>query len=403
MVMKKILIVGGGIRQVQLLEAAKALGYTVVLCDMTAECPGYKYADIYHPASTMDYGALLKVAKQEDVDGIITNSEPAMPIVTRIANDLGLMGNSEDGINILMSKSRFRDLQKQVGVYYPKHFVAFSLKEVFERLPKLTYPIIIKPCECSGSRGSRKIEHYNKQVIEEVFTDCKKYSRNNMVAVEEYVEMPSLTTIEGDIFLYNGEILWDGLFYTTRATWAPMVPMTYTAPLFLEKEKFGKLKDTLSKLFKAAGVQFGEYNIEGYFNKKGEFFVIEINVRQGGHEIPLLIYDYSGIDLCKLLVSTAVKDTSYWDYVTNYERQYRYAIKQTTFSPEAGRYAGLFIDDSIKKYVTRTLEYLKEGDNVEKCVDGTSLVAIVDLVFPNFEEQHNCYEKINDLIKIRIQ
>ena len=401
--MKKILIVGGGIRQVQLLEAAKALGYTVVLCDMTTECQGYKFADIYHPASTMDYEALLDVAKKEKVDGIITNSEPAMPIVTRIANELGLVGNIEDGINILMSKSRFRDLQRQVGVYCPAHFVTTSLDEVYQRLPELTYPIIIKPCECSGSRGSRKIEQYNEKIIEEVFTDCKSYSRNRMVAVEEYVEMPSLTTIEGDIFLYEGEILWDGLFYTTRAAWAPMVPMTYTAPLFLEKEKFDKLKDTLSKLFKAAGVQFGEYNIEGYFNKKGDFFVIEINVRQGGHEIPLLVNDFSGIDLCKLLVSTAVRDTDYWEYVKNYERHYRYAIKQTTFSQEAGKYAGLYIDESIKQYVTRTLEYLKEGDAVEKCVDGTSLVAIVDLIFPTFDEQLACYERINDLIRIKVK
>lgn len=400
--MKKILIVGGGIRQVQLLEAAKALGYTVVLCDMTTECPGYKFADIYHPASTMDYDALLKVAKQENIDGIITNSEPAMPIVTRIANELGLVSNSEDGINILMSKTRFRDLQKEVGVYCPTHFVASSLSEIIAQLPKLNYPIIIKPCESSGSRGSRRIECYDKQLIEKVFFDCKKYSRNDKVAVEEFVEMPSLTTIEGDIFLYNGELLWDGLFYTTRASWAPMVPMTYTAPLFLEEEKFEKLKDTLSRIFKAAGVGFGEYNIEGYFNQNGDFFVIEINVRQGGHEIPLLIYDYSGIDLCKLLVSTAVRDTTYWDYLKTYKRQYRYAIKQTTFSSESGKYAGLFIDESVAKYVTRTLEYLKIGDEVEKCVDGTSLVAIVDLIFPTFEEQLKYYEKINDLIRIKV-
>ena len=401
--MKKILIVGGGIRQVQLLDAAKKLNYHVVLCDMTTECPGYKYADTYHAASTMDYEALLDVAKKENVDGIITNSEPAMPIVTRIANELELVGNSEDGINILMSKSRFRDLQRQVGVYCPAHFATSSLDEVYQRLPELNYPIIIKPCECSGSRGSRKIEQYDEKIIEEVFTDCKRYSRNNMVAVEEYVEMPSLTTIEGDIFLYEGEILWDGLFYTTRAAWAPMVPMTYTAPLFLEKEKFDKLRDTLSRLFKAAGVQFGEYNIEGYFNNNGDFFVIEINVRQGGHEIPLLVYDFSGIDLCKLLVSTAVRDTEYWEYVKNYKRHYRYAIKQTTFSQEAGKFAGLYIDESIKQYVTRTLEYLKEGDLVEKCVDGTSLVAIVDLIFPTFDEQLACYERINDLIRIKVK
>lgn len=401
--MPKILIVGGGIRQVQLLEAAKKLDYFVVLCDMTTECPGYQLADRFYAASTLDYEALLEVAVKESVDGIITNSEPAMPVVTRLTNELGLVGNPVDAIDILMSKSRFRDLQQQIGVFCPAHFAASSFPEVIQRLPELTFPIIIKPCESSGSRGVRKIDGFEECVLEEAFANCKKYSRNGMVVVEEFVEMPSLTTIEGDLFLCNGEILWDGLFFTTRASWAPMVPMTYTAPLFLDEGRTEKLKDTLSRLFQSAGAQFGEYNVEGYFNKEGDFFVIEMNVRQGGHEIPLLIKDYSGVDLCKLLVSTAVGDTTYWDSLKSFQRAYQYAIKQTTFSPQSGQYDGLYIDDSITKYVARSLECLKEEDQVEQCVDGTSMAAIVDLFFPSFEEQLSVYERMNDLIRIKVK
>lgn len=401
--MKTILIVGGGIRQVPLIEAAKDLDYRVVLCDMTTECPGYVIADKFFAVSTMDFEGLLNVAKKECVDGIITNSEPATPVVTRIANDLGLVGNSEDSINALISKSRFRDLQKQIGVLCPTYFVASSCSEVLQRLPELTFPIAIKPCECSASRGVRKLDSFNESILEKLFLDCKKYSRNGMVVLEEYVEMPSLTTIEGDVFLYHGDILWDGLFFTTRASWAPMVPMTYTAPLFLDHGRLDKLKRTLKNIFHAAGVQFGEFNIECYFNEQGELFVIEINARQGGHEIPMLIKEYTGIDLCKLLVSTSVGDTSYWDYLKTYQPEYRYAIKQTTFSAKSGKYTGLDIDESLAKYVTRTNECLKEGDEVEQCVDGTSLVAIVDMVFPTFEEQVNVYERINELIKVKVR
>lgn len=52
-----------------------------------------------------------------------------------------------------------------------------------------------------------------------------------MVSVEEFVEMYSLTTIEGEIFVYGDKILWDGLYSTTRASYAPMVPMSYSMPL----------------------------------------------------------------------------------------------------------------------------------------------------------------------------
>lgn len=396
------MIVGGGAHQVCLLEAAKRSNLSIVLCDMTRNCSGINYADVFYEVSIMDYDSLLEVAKKEHVDGVVTNSEPAMPIVTRISQELGLVGNNCDSINTLISKSRFRDLQKQVGVFSPAHFVASSLTEVLQRLSELSYPVIIKPCESSGSRGVRKIESFDEKLIEKVFSECQNHSRNDMVVVEEYVEMTSLTTIEGDVFIYDGEILWDGLFNTTRASWAPMVPMTYSGPLFIEEKRIGIIKDTLSKLFKSSGVQYGEYNIEGFFNEDDEFFVVEINVRQGGNEIPMLIQDYSSVDLCKLLVSTSVGDSTYWDYLKNHKRQCRYAAKQITYSAESGKYAGLFIDESVAKYVTRTYEYVKVGDTVEKCVDATSHVAIVDLVFPTFEEQITYYDKITDLVRVKV-
>ena len=76
-------------------------------------------------------------------------------------------------------------------------------------------------------------KHFDQLLIESAYDECVKYSRNGQVTIEEFVEMYSLTTIEGEVFLYNDQVLWEGLFSTTRASFAPMVPMTYSIPLIL--------------------------------------------------------------------------------------------------------------------------------------------------------------------------
>ena len=91
--MKKILILGGAEAQVPLIQAAKKEGYYVVLCDWTMTNPGIKYADKHYQVSTLDKDAVLRVAVEEKIDGVISNSEPAMRNVSCIAEELRLRGN----------------------------------------------------------------------------------------------------------------------------------------------------------------------------------------------------------------------------------------------------------------------------------------------------------------------
>ena len=324
-----------------------------------------------------------------------------MPVVAAISEAFKFVGNSSESVRTLMSKNRFRRLQKQLGCFAPNYYEVSTENEMWDIIDKLKYPIIIKPAQCSGSRGSRKIECFDVELIHKVFADCLRYTFNGLVVVEEFVEMPSLTTIEGDVFLHQGKILYNGLFSTTRAKWAPMVPMTYTAPAVISTDQYAKITNTLNKIFKTVGIEHGEYNIEGYFTTNYEFFVIEVNVRQGGHEIPLLIRDFTGIDYSRLLVSTAVGDDSYWNEVKDGSYHTRNIIKQTVFSQYNGNYEGLSIDSKLKDVVYRVVECKHEGEVVQRCVDGTSLVAIVDMEFPSRKEQLDVYDKVNDLVIVK--
>lgn len=399
--MKKIVILGGGINQLPLIKTAKELGYYVVLCDFRDNVEGIGLSDIHYQIDTLNYNEVLDVCSRENPDGIISNSEPAMLNVAAVSETFGFVGNSRESIQTLMSKNRFRSLQKRLGCFTPDYFEVSKENELWDAIDKLKYPIIIKPAQCSGSRGSRRIDRFDRKLILKVYTECLRYTFNGLVVVEEYVEMPSLTTIEGDIFLHHGKILYEGLFSTTRAVWASMVPMTYTAPVVVNSIQKEKIINMLGKVFSGAGVVHGEFNIEGYFNADGEFFIIEINARQGGHEIPLLIKDFTGIDYSRLLVSTSVGDDFYWEEVVGLKPNYRYIIKQTTFSQYDGKYNGLEINPLINHYVYRTIEYKHQGEVVEQCVDGQSLVAIVDMEFQSREEQLRVYDKMNDLIIVK--
>lgn len=386
-----------------LILASKAEGYKVVVVDYAGEnCPAYTIADRFYNVSTQDEDTIFEVAQKEDIDGIISNSEPSMLIVNRIAVKLGLNGNSVEGVKDLMSKSRFRDLQNKVGIYTPIHYEVESTDDAVTVSEKMNYPIIVKPCESSATRGCKVIERFESEVVSEAFLRCQQLSRDKKVAVEEFVEMPSLRTIEGDVFVFGDEILWDGLYYTTRACWAPMVPMTYTAPILMEEKKQNQIKASVSQVLKIAGIRFGEFNMEGFFTKKGEFFIIEINARQGGNFLPDFLQRFTGIDYNRLLVTTCVNDDYYWMSIMATPRSYRYVILNSVYSNKGGIYKGLRFVPSIKDHVRVVKELLLVGDRVEKCVDGTSIVASVMLEFNSMEELYSITPQVIDGIHVEL-
>lgn len=400
--MKKIMILGGSENQLPLIKSSKKLGYYVIVVDSRNDAPGVLLADRHVPINYNDYDAIKHVAVENRIDGIITNSEPVVPIMTKVAEELNLMGNPMEGITTLMSKSKFRTLQQKIGLYCPQNMIVSSVEEIERGLNKFTYPIIIKPCECSGSRGSRKISYYNKDLISKSFQECQEYSRNNMVSVEEFVEMYSLTTIEGEIFVYGDKILWDGLFSTTRASYAPMVPMSYSMPLRLADDRMELIKDTVRRIIEETGIRFGEFNIEGYFTKSYEFFMVEINARQGGNHLPDFVFNNTGLDMTKLLVSLAVGDETYWDEVKECKFESKEGLRHVVFSDKDGTFKALDIKDNIKEYIVSSTMYARQGDKVNIVTNATDAVACIDMIFPESKTCDLFYDKIEDYISVEL-
>lgn len=386
MKMKKILVLGANQKQIQLISAAKSVGYYVIVCDYTKDHPGIPLADKHYQISYLDKDAVLAVAQSEHIDGIIGNTDPAMMMVAYISEQLGLVGNKPGSIEQMLSKAQFRKLQEEVGLYCPKHIETDIFSEIESSLDDLVYPIVIKPSISNSSQGTTKIPASNlREKVRESFQKCKEISRNGKVLVEEFVEMPSMEVIEGDVFINDDTILYN-LFTTRRSVLAPMVPMTYIFPPILSEEKKDIVKSGLGKIFKGAGIKHGEYNVEMYFTTKNELFIIEINPRQGGHDIPQLIQLYTGIDYNKLLVTTAVGDFEYFSQIKGENSSSDYITHHVVFPKYTGIFDKLNISPEIEKYVIST--HIRENlAHVSQCENGTDWVASYTMRFPDRDTQ----------------
>lgn len=397
--MKKILILGALNLQIQLIQAAKEQGYYVIACDYKNDNPGIPLVDKHYQVGFLDREAVLSVAKEEQIDGVISNTDSAMPIVAYIAEQLDLVGNPPECINNLVSKSAFRQMQEQADLYFPKHVESEDSTNVEERIKNFTFPIIVKPSACSSSRGTTKVYAKETEKLLKAFELCKQLSRDGKVTIEEYVEMPSLEVIEGDVFVLGDEILWNGIFTNRRSMMAPMVPMTYIFPAILTSDELSIIKKSITDLFKEAGIRHGEYNIEMYFTTQRELFIIEVNPRQAGNRIPQLIKQHTGIDFNKLLVTTAVGDNDYFDRIRNTKPKTNYLSQHVVFSNHNGVLEKVEINPAIRQYVT-DMELTKDvGSRVNQRNNATDCIAYVTMEFPDRETQLTySRDKIEDLI-----
>lgn len=400
--MKKILILGGAIAQVPLIKSAKDAGLYVVLCDWTTTNPGIVLADKHYQISTLDLDAVLQVAKEEKVDGVISNSEPAMHNVAVVAEQLGLVGNPPAAVDALDSKYKFRKLQKDCGLLFPESREVENKEQLCDAIEKIGFPIILKPSENSGSRGIEVLFQKDVRELHLAFEKCKNFSRNEKVTVEEYIQMPSLYNIGGDIFVYKNQIIWNGMATCIRAKNAKMVPVGEMWPIYESNQHIELIKESIEKLIKNSGILHGAYNIEGYFTDKDELFVIEINTRQGGNDIPQLIKDYCGIDMYKLLVTTAVGIDEYFKQVADNisTLSQRYITNYILFSEKDAIYNGIEIDESLRPMVYKITENKQIGEKVRCKTDATDAVAMIRLRFDTQAQQLAFLRNAEQLIKL---
>ena len=394
--MKKILLLGGSAQQVIAIDTAKRLGYYTVLCDYLTDNPGQYAADKFYLLSTTDKQAMLEVAKNENVDGVLAYaSDPAAPTAAFVSEQLGLHTNPAESVEILCNKDMFRVFLSANGFNTPYAEGYSEPDEAVKHIDRFALPVIVKPVDSSGSKGATVLHSWDglREAVDFAFS----FSRGKRIVIEEFIEKKHPYLVGGDIFVWDGKVIMWGLMNCHRdQNVNPLVPVGKSYPPELEEADLQKVKDTLQTMVDKLHITFGAMNVELVVDKNDRVFPIDVGPRNGGNMIPDLLGYIFGVDVVEMTVKAAMGETP--DTAVN--EPVPFYATHNLHADRNGRFADVRFSDEIEKYIIRKCIYKKPGDEVEYFDNASKALGIVFFKFDNKESMNTILGNINEHISI---
>ena len=120
--MKKLMLLGGLRYLLPVIEEAHKLGVYVITADYLPNNIAHKYSDEYCNVSIIEKDAVLKAARELQIDGILSHAvDPGVVSAAYVAEKMGLPFQcSYEAARILQDKSLFRKFLTEHGFNCPK-------------------------------------------------------------------------------------------------------------------------------------------------------------------------------------------------------------------------------------------------------------------------------------------
>lgn len=399
--MKKILLLGGSAQQIIATQTAKRLNLYTVLCDYLPDNPGQYYADKFYLVSTTDKEAVLKVAMEEKVDGVLAYaSDPAAPTAAYVAEKMGLPGSPYESVEILCNKDRFREFLAANGFCTPK---AKGYQEAEEAVRDLKngyfkLPVIVKPIDSSGSKGVSRIDSAEeaRSRIDYAFS----YSRAGRIIIEEFVEKYGYQ-IAGDGLSVDGKLVFRYFandHFDPKCV-NPFVPVSASFPYCMPREVHDKIHDEIQKLLTALNMKTCTYNFDIRVDRDLNVYLMEVAPRDGGNYIPDVIRYATGVDLVECSVRAAMgweidlndsKPSGFYSYyaVHSYEDG---ILKEIRLAPHV---PAMILDDHIIK---------KPGDEISAFTGANTTLGCYVMKFENMEQMLHMMDHSEEWIEVELE
>ena len=344
---KKMMILGASILQLPAIEKAKEMGLDVIVADMNPEAIGFSVSGVKKEIiSTIDISAIIEAAQRHQIDGIMTlATDMPMRSVAAVADQMGLVGIDEETALKATNKAEMRKALQEANIPIPKFFIVSNEEEYKEAVEKFDIPFIVKPADCSGSRGIFEvIDITNKELVKKAYEYCKPYSKVGDVVVEEYMKGPEVSvetlTINGVSHVIQ---ITDKL-----TTGAPhYVEMGHSQPTKHSEEVAIRIAEVAKAANKAIGIKNGPSHTEIIITSQGPK-IVELGARLGGDNITTHLVPLStGINMVEACIKIALGEVPdikrKWNKgaAIRYFKQHAGTVKNIDGIDKAKRIAGI--------------------------------------------------------------
>lgn len=399
---KRLLLLGGLRYLLPVIEAAHELGYYVITCDYLPDNIAHKYSDEYINASIIDKEAILKIAIEKEIDGIMSFAvDPGVLTASYVAEQMGLPGCPYSSVQILQNKALFRKFLTDNGFNVPKAKGYNSVDDAIKDIDSFKLPVIVKPVDAAGSKGVTKVSSTSdlKLALEEAM----KYSVNaKQIIIEDFIQSEGYAS-DTDSFSINSDLQFVSFasqMFNPNAK-NPYTPSAYSWPALMDINHQEELVSELRRLVKLLNLGTSIYNIETRVGTDGKPYIMEVSPRGGGNRLSEMLRYSTGTDLILNAVKAAIGEKVDSMDMPQYNGYWGEVILH---SEKDGIFQSLHINESIRdNNVVEVDLWVNQGDKINAFNAANDAIGTLVLRFDSEQELHEAMKKRDELVKVIVE
>ena len=401
---KMLLLLGGSRYLLPVIETAHRLGCRVITCDYLPDNIAHKYADEYCNISVVDKDAVLQMAQEKHIDGIMSFAcDPGVVTAAYVAEKMGLpFQGSYEAVSILQDKGKFRKFLADNGFNVPNAKRYTDRYAPFNDIDYFNWPVIVKPTDSAGSKGVMRVDTPDE--LADAIDIAVKGSRCGAFIIEDFLTFEGYHS-SADIFTVDGKLRFvtysDQLFdpeaencYTpARIIWPTTMAPKYQRYLTAQTQR----------LIELLGMRSGIYNVETCVGSDGKPYLMEVSPRGGGCKIaeiqqlamgPALIENEVRSALgMPLLPFTAHEPDGHWCEMVIHAR-----------TGQAGTYRALHIAPEVEQKHVKVVDLsVRPGDAVMPFTGANAAVGDMFLHFTTRAELDRVTGQVPQWLEIELE
>ena len=398
---KKLMLLGGIRYLLPVIKAAHEQGYYVITADYLPDNIAHKYSDEYVNVSIIDKEAVLKVAQEKQIDGIMSfGVDPGVIAASYVQNKMGLPSFGPfESVEILQNKDKFRSFLAANGFNVPKA-KGFSCKEdALQDLSWYEFPVIVKPTDSAGSKGVSRVD--NVEQLPAAVDYAFSHSISKHIIVEEFIEKQGCSS-DTDSMSIDGKLAFvsfNAQRFDEDAV-NPYTPAAYSWPSTFTKEQEEYLTSEIQRLITLLGLKTSVYNIETRIGINGKPYIMELTPRGGGNRLCEMLRYATGVDMITAITRAMVGDSINNIVQEPYNGHWAEIILH---ADKSGIFDHFEISKELPAEVVEEDLWVKNGDKVESFEGANNAIGTLVLKFQIAEELEYAITHQSDWMKVVVK
>lgn len=392
----------GGIRYLlPVIKAAHEQGYYVITCDYLPDNIAHKYADKYINVSIIDKEAVLKVAKEEQIDGIMSfGVDPGVVSASYVQEQMGLPSfGPHESIVILQNKDKFRQFLKENGFNVPWAKGFDNIEDALKESYWYSWPLIVKPTDSAGSKGVTRVDSIKelRPALEYAF----KHSISGHIIIEEFIEKRGCSS-DTDSYAQDGQlkfVSFSAQRFDADAT-NPYTPAAYSWPSTFSEEEETYLTSEIQRLISLLKLKTAVFNIEVRVGTNGKPYIMELTPRGGGNRLCEMLRYATGVDMITAITRAIVGDEPELIEQKPYNGHWAEIILH---APCDGIFSGLEISETLSAEIIEKDLWVNPGDKVHGFEGANDAIGTLVLRFNNANDLEKALAEQNQWLRVIVK